>query len=182
MLIRDRRNGPWNHRGMRRSLALLLVPALLFVACGGDDDDDSTASKSTTTAATASGGGSGGCPDAATIGSIAGAPSADPQSTKLPNGTQCTYGVQDAANGIFGVVNITIYTKDVASELDTFKAVATDEVKVDVVVGDEAWWAPSVTNLFVVYKDAGADILLSGLGEGDDARAIAVALAKPALG
>jgi major membrane immunogen (membrane-anchored lipoprotein) len=173
VLIRGRRSTPWNGQRMRRCLVVLLVPALLFTACGGDDD--STAATTTTSAP------SGSCPDEATIGSIAGAPSKKPDATVLPGRLQCTYSVEDATAGIFGVVNITVYTKDVASALDTFKSVADDEQKVDVVVGDEAWWAPSVTDLFVVYKDVGADILLSGLGEGDDAKAIAIALAKPAL-
>jgi hypothetical protein len=167
---------------MRRLIALLVLPALVLVACGGDDDSSSASSggKTTTTEGGAGGGGAS-CPDEGTIGDIAGAPSKAPDVTELPDGIQCTYSVEDAPNGVFGVVNIRLYTDDAAGALDTFKAVADDEEKVDVAVGDEAWWAPSVTDLFVVYQDVGVDILLSGLGDGDDAKAIAIALAKPAL-
>lgn len=167
---------------MRKLAVVLLATTLVLAACGGDDDDSTVASDATTSTTAGEAAASDvTCPDAGTIGDIAGAPSADPDVTELPGRLQCTYKVEDASASIFAVVNISLYTEDIAGALDTFKAVATDEEKVDVVVGDEAWWAPSVTNLFVVHGDVGADILLSGLGEGGDALAIAIALAKPAL-
>lgn len=164
---------------VRRLVGLLLVPAVLLGACGGDDHDPAVASDTSTTAGGASAHLA--CPDAGTIGDIVGAPSKPPDETRLPDGVQCTYRVEDAPAGIFGVVNIRRYDDGVDAALETFKAVAADAESVDVPEADEAWWAPSVTNLFVVRGRAAADILLSGLGEGVAARAMAIELAEPAL-
>jgi hypothetical protein len=161
-------------------LLLTLVLAVSAAACGGgDDDDDDAGDASETTAETAAE--TPGCPDATAITDAVGVASTGPEETDAAGlYLQCLYDVEDSAAGVFGVVAVKIYGDDARGSLDIFKDVLDDEAQVTG-LGDEAWWAPTTENLFVVDGDIGLDILLSGMPEGADAQAIATAIAEATL-
>lgn len=168
---------------IRRALLVFLLPLALFVGCGGDDDDDDAAASddSEEEATDDGGGGEVACPAASAITTAVGVTAADPTESDTPDYLQCTYSIEDADAGVFGVVNVSVYRSGGESGKEIFDDVADDEEAVDG-IGDAASWSPLTTSLFVVQGDGGVEILLSGLPEDADAQAVAIAVAEVALG